>query len=229
MLRIDPRSKLFLLLITVAFSILVPTGAWTVIWILAIATVGFVLGQFKRTLRSGIIFFTLWIFAVYFLDTLTGVLHTTLLVWLGLVFKCYPSCMLAGIIISSTKISEFMAAMAKMKVPKEIVIPMAIMFRYFPVVKEDWGHIKDAMALRGISLSPIYFFKNPGVVIDALYVPLLIMASKSSDELSVAAITRGIENPNPRTSRLDISLKAIDYIALGFFTSLLVASIVFKV
>ena len=39
---------------------------------------------------------------------------------------------------------------------------------------------------------------------DAIYVPMLVSASRAADELSVAALTRGIENPNPRSSRLTI-------------------------
>jgi energy-coupling factor transport system permease protein len=133
--------------------------------------------------------------------------------------------MLAGVIIGTTQISEFMAAMAKWNLPREIVMPLAIMFRYFPTLKEDWGHIKDAMSIRGISLSPLYFIKRPGVVIDALYLPLLVTASKTADELSSSAITRGIENPSRRTSRLDISIKYIDISVLIIFTLVLLLGV----
>ena len=152
---------------------------------------------------------------------------TSLLVWFGLMIKCYPCWMLAGVITGTTQISEFMAAMSKWNFPGAIVMPLAIMFRYFPALKEDWGHIRDAMELRGISLSPICFIKNPGVVIDALYVPVLVTASKTADELSASAITRGIENPKRRTSRLDIRIKCADLIVLGMFFTMLAAGILF--
>ena len=210
MIRIDPRTKIALLILTVIFSMTVPSGWYACAWIILIMLTGILLGRCGRTIRSAVIFCVLYLFSVYGLPQLTGTLHTSLLVWLGLVFKCYPSCMLAGVVIGTTHISEFMAAMSKMKLPKAIIIPMAIMFRYFPVVKEDWGFIRDAMALRGITFSPLYCVKNPELVIDALYVPILTAASKAADELSVAAITRGIENPEPRTNRLDIRFSAWD-------------------
>ena len=157
MISIDPRTKILLLGLTAVFSVLVPNGVFTCIWIVMITLLGILLGRIGKTIRAAIIFAALWLIALFLLPYLTGTVHTSLLVWLGLVFKCYPCCMLAGVIADTTKISEFMAAMAKWKVPRTIVIPIAIMFRYFPAVKEDWGRIKDSMLLRGISVSPICF------------------------------------------------------------------------
>jgi len=226
MIKIDPRTKVLLMFITLLFSIFAPTGVLTCAWIGLIALFGGLLGRVEKTVRAACVFAALWLFALYGLPMLHGTVHTSLLVWLGLVFKCYPCCMLAGVIIGTTQISEFMAAMAKWNAPRAIVMPLAIMFRYFPTLKEDWGHIRDAMALRGITLSPLCFIKNPGVVIDALYLPVLVTASKTADELSASAITRGIENPNRRTSRLDIRIRSADAVVLILFLAALVIGII---
>jgi energy-coupling factor transport system permease protein len=69
-------------------------------------------------------------FIIFILPHLSGVMHTSFLIWLGLIFKCYPCCMIAEIMIATAQIGEFIAAMAKWKVPRNIVIPIAIMFRY---------------------------------------------------------------------------------------------------
>lgn len=226
MISIDPRTKVILLLITAAFSALIPNGSYTVAWIVLIAVFGGLLGEIVRTLRAAFVFAALWLFMIFALPKLSGVLHTSLLVWLGLIFKCYPCCMLARIMIATTQIGEFMAAMAKWRVPRSVVIPVAIMFRYFPTVKEDWIHIKEAMALRGIGLSPWHFVKNPEAVIDALYLPVLVTASKTADELSASAITRGIENPGMRSSRLDIRMKLIDYVVIAVVAAALVICLI---
>ena len=222
MIKIDPRIKVLLVFITVIFSIVVPTGVYTCVWVAMVTVLGLLLGRIKKTIRAAVIFAALWSFAIFILPMLHGTAHISLLVWLGLVFKCYPSCMIAGVIIGTTQISEFMAA-----VPRTIVMPLAIMFRYFPTLKEDWSHIKDAMSIRGISLSPLCFIKKPGEVIDALYLPLLVTASKTADELAASAITRGIENPSKRTSRLDIRIKFIDIITLLIFAMVLLLGILF--
>ena len=218
MITIDPRTKLVLIAITVLFSMIIPTGICTCVWVFLVTLLGIFLGRIKKTIRAAVIFAVLWLVSIYVLPMIKGTVHTSILVWLGLVFKCYLCCMLAGVIVGTTQISEFMAAMAKWNVPRTVVIPIAIIFRYFPTLKEDWGHISNAMALRGISFSPVCFLKNPSVVIDALYLPVLVTASKTADELSASAITRGIENPKRRTSRLDIRFKLTDVMVLFIFS-----------
>lgn len=223
MIRLDPRTKLFMLIMVVIITAFSSTGFKECILIAAILITGIALGNWKRSVCSGIIFYLLYFFSIYGLEYIGGVVHTSLLAWLALMFKCYPCCMMAAIIMRTTHISEFMAGMSKMRIPREIVIPIAIMFRYFPVVREDWSYIKDAMALRGLSPTPVGLVKNPTAVIDALYVPILVSASKTVDELSVAAVTRGIENPGHRSSRLKISFGIWDvvfgvlYIILAVF------------
>lgn len=227
MITIDPRTKLILIAITVLFSMIIPTGICTCVWVFLVTLLGIFLGRIKKTIRAAVIFAVLWLVSIYVLPMLKGTAHTSILVWLGLVFKCYPCCMLAGVIVGTTQISEFMAAMAKWNVPRTVVIPIAIIFRYFPTLKEDWGHISNAMALRGISFSPVCFFKNPSVVIDALYLPVLVTASKTADELSASAITRGIENPKRRTSRLDIRFKLTDVMVLFIFSLTFIGSAIY--
>ncbi len=227
MRKVDPRTKVILLLLTVIFSAIVPTGFFTCIWIALILLYGIYLGRIQKTLRAAITFAALWLCSLYFLPLLSGTAHTSLLVWLGLVFKCYPCCMIAAVMIGTTQIGEFMAAMAKWNIPRSVVIPLAIMFRYFPTLKEDWGHMKDAMALRGITQSPLSFLKNPSQVVDAFYLPILVTASKAADELSASAITRGIENPRKRTSRLEIRMGSVDVIlCLLFLAALLTGMLV---
>lgn len=228
MIRIDPRTKLILMVITLLYITFLPTNGIEPVWIGVILFTGILLGRVIKTVRSGVIFGLLWAFMLYVLPNLKGTLHTSLLVWLGLIFKCYPCFMLGAVVIGTTHISEFMAAMSRMKVPKSVILPMAIMFRYFPVIGEDWRYIKDAMKHRGISPGIVSFISKPAMVIDALYVPMLMASSKAADELSVAAITRGIENPKKRTSRIHLKITFLDVLAVLTFTGLLVVSIWFR-
>ena len=222
MIRLDPRTKLLMLLLVVLYTAIASSLASECVVIMVIMITGIILGRVRRSVRSAIIFYLLYGFACYILPNLGGVLHTSLVAWFALIFKCYPCCMLASIIMGTTHISEFIAGMSKMRIPREVIIPLAIMFRYFPVVKEDWSYIKDAMALRGITLAPFGLFRNPSAVIDALYVPMLVSASKTTDELSVAAVTRGIENPNPRSSRLKIAFGGTDFIFMAVYVALVI-------
>ena len=48
------------------------------------------------------------------------------------------------------------------------------------------------------------------MTVECIYTPLLTAALKTADELSVAAVTRGIENPNPRTCLVRIQFGFAD-------------------
>ena len=129
--------------------------------------------------------------------------------------------MLAGLVISTTKVGEFLSAMARLRISKKLTIPIAVMLRYLPTIREDWHFIKDAMRMRDVSPSLGGFLSHPGMTVECIYVPLMMMASKAADELSIASVTRGIENPNPRTCLVQIKCGIADWtamlIAVAFF------------
>ena len=60
------------------------------------------------------------------------------------------------------------------------------------------------------------------MTVECLYVPLLMTASNSADELSAAALTRGIENPRPRTCLLQIYLRGRDWAVMVLAVCVLV-------
>ena len=92
-----------------------------------------------------------------------------------------------------------------------VFVGMAVMLRYIPTIQEDWRYIKDAMRMRDVSPSLASFLAHPGMTVECIYVPLLMAASKAADDLSVASVTRGIENPNPRTCLVQIKCGAADW------------------
>ena len=142
--------------------------------------------------------------------------------------KVYACGMLAGFVIATTKVGEFLSAMARLHVPKKLTIPIAVMLRYLPTIREDWHYIKDAMRLRDVSPTFFGFLKTPAMTVNCIYVPLLTAASKAADELSIASVTRGIENPKPRTCLVKIQMRAADLLTMALFTVFLAAEIVWK-
>ena len=91
------------------------------------------------------------------------------------------------------------------------------MIRYFPTIGEDWRYIKDVMRMRDVSPTLAGFVKQPVMTVECIYVPLLSAASKTADELSIAALTRGIENPHPRTCLVQTQFRFADAITAAVF------------
>lgn len=105
-------------------------------------------------------------------------------------------------------------------ISQKIVIPVAVMLRYVPTIREDWHFIKDAMRMRDVSPNLKNFILHPAMTIECIYVPLMMAASKTADELTVASVTRGIENPTQRTSYVRIGFGIADLIVVLAFLAM---------
>lgn len=224
----DPRTKLFLLLICVLCSMAAPNLYFQFALILLIGMFAAISGKRRFALKGVIAYALICVFTLWCLSTMTGTWRTMFVAFLGLLHKVYACGMLAGIVIGTTKVNEFMSAMSRLHCPKKLTIPIAVMLRYLPTVREDWRFIKDAMRLRDASPTLWGFIKAPAMTVNCIYVPILTAASKAADELSVAAVTRGIENPKPRTCLVSIRMTASDFAAIAVFALFFAAEIVYK-
>lgn len=106
-----------------------------------------------------------------------------------------PGIMMGAFLIASTSVSDFMAAMKRMYVSEKIVIPLSVIFRFFPTIGEENAAITDAMRMRGIRFGG----KHPGKMVEYRLIPLMISVVKIGDELSAAALARGLGAPVQRT------------------------------
>ena len=222
-ISLDPRTKHILLFLCVLCTMFAPSLTYELILVVLIAVVGLLSGKYRYALMGVAAYGIIYGITQYTIYELSGTWQAILAAFFGLVNKVYPCGFLAGIMISTTKTGEFMAALYRIHMPKSVVIPFAVMLRYLPVVREDWHYIKDAMRMRDIAPSVKNIFLHPVMTVECLYVPLMTAASNTADELSIASVTRGIENPGPRTSLVEIRFSAKDVAAVvvffGYFTA----------
>ena len=125
------------------------------------------------------------------MSRITGVWNFILGAVIGIYTHMLPGFIMGYYLIESTTVSEFVAAMERMHVSQKIVIPMSVVFRLFPTIGEEYAAIRDAMKLRGISN-----FREPVKMIEYRVVPLLISLANIGDELSAAALTKGLGGPD---------------------------------
>ena len=227
-LHLDPRTKLFLILLCVLSAMFAPNLYCQFALVALIGLLAAFCGKWPYALRGILIYALVCAFTVWSMRVLTGTWRTMLIAFLGLVHKVYACGMLSGLVISTTKVGEFLSAMARLHVPKKLTIPLAVMLRYLPTIREDWHFIKDAMRLRDVSPTFIGFLKAPAMTVTCIYVPLLTAASKAADELSIASVTRGIENPSPRTCLVKIQMRLAVWFTAALFTAFLVVEIIWK-
>ena len=227
-LHLDPRTKLFLILLCVLIAAFAPNLYFQFTLVALIGLLAALCGKWRYALRGILTYALICVFTVWCTGVLTGTWRTMFVAFLGLVHKVYACGMLAGLAISTTKVGEFLSAMARLHIPKKLTIPVAVMLRYLPTIREDWHYIKDAMRLRDVSPTFWGFLKAPAMTVNCIYVPLLTAASKAADELSIASVTRGIENPKPRTCLINIQMQTADLLAMALFAAFLAAEILWK-
>ena len=211
-IRLDPRTKLALIAAMAVAVALAP--AYEMILMAAACAFSALLG---RT-RAGAVMLALYaavIAAARLAPHLDGVAaRTALASFLLLMRKVLACSLMAYATVTTTQVGEFMSALSRLRAPRGLTIPLAVALRYAPAVREDWAFIRDAMRMRGISPGPVSLLASPGRTVDCVYVPLLMSAGRVSDELSMAAIARGIDNPVARTCYLRIAMRPADWLML---------------
>lgn len=211
-LVLDPRTKL-LLLLNMAIFVLGSAGGERVLALTplfcAMPAVLLLSAKKWKTAITYIILFSVsyWGYAV-FGDITTGFLHYFLLGCSGILARFLPSIMMGGYLVSTTTVSEFTAAMLRMKLSEKIIIPLSVMFRFFPTVFDEAASINAAMKMRGIHLGG----RNAGGILEYRIVPLMTCCVKIGEELSAAALTRGLGGDVRRTNICNIGFKVQDII-----------------
>ena len=183
------------------------TARWVEFTLIGLIAILIILSGYPKTAGKLLAFFLILVAIQYLviphLPTILGVLFTILTVYARKIFPCI---MMGGYIIASTPVRLLMNALEKLHMPKEIVIPLAITFRYFPAIGEEYRHIRDALKLRNIH----------GILkrLECTVVPVLVSAVQTADELSAAAITRGIENPGEKTCAVTLKFHMVDAVCI---------------
>ena len=198
-MTLDPRTKLLILSIT---SISVFLNESIVIECLFTAIPVFLLLQakeFRTASRYGILFIVLLMVQLLVILKLPVTMGGIIYMFDVYIRKLIPCFMLGTFLIRTTKVSVFLAAFSRLHLPKGFTIALSVTLRYFPTMAEEWGYIKDAMALRGISASFSGTLRHPVRIMEYVYVPMLVSASKISGEITQAAITRGIDHVGKRS------------------------------
>lgn len=222
--RLDPRTKLFMLLAGNLAVLCSPGLTYDVVMVAVILLWGLWGQVYRYTLTMAAVYLLLAavqpLGALYLHDGLQIFLATFIL----FVRKIFPCAMMGGIFIATTGVSEFMAAMHKLHMPRSLIIPLTVMLRYLPMVKEEWAHIRDAMNMRGIAASWRGLLTRPLQTTEWVYVPMMIGAAKIADELAAAAVVRGIDNPKRRTCLQQLGFGPADGVwALCFSLLLMMA------
>ena len=210
---LDPRTKLLLLLTS---SIFVVGNAgekhmYVFYWILVFLPV--VLLFAEKEWKAGLIAIVIYIGSYYaqmaLQHDLTAV-ESALALMLYIITKILPTVILARYIVKTTKVSEFLAAMNRLHFTDKFTIPISVIFRFFPTVVEESRAINDAMRMRGIEMGA----KKASEAVEYRIIPLIASCSIIGEELSAAAMTRGLDVGKKRSCIWNIRFRIPDYLVI---------------
>lgn len=213
---LDPRTKiLFMIFITTVMSV----GYKDILISLISAIMAIALLLSNKQVKIALIYgglFALAVTAHFTKDmyTIPTLINTISVLLNALILRLFPIFMLGYYVVMSTKTSEFIAAMVRWKIPNAFIITTAVAFRFIPTLQEEHNSIKTAMKMRGISFKNKRAWKNPGLYLEYVTIPLIVSIAKIGDELSAAAISRGLGGLRKRTSVVKVSFTKYDLFIL---------------
>lgn len=213
--KFDPRIKLLFLIATGVLSFFAGKPAFLICLFLPGVLLFLREKWYGQAIRLSVSFIVLLIIQIVFLHINTANILTMIvgiILFYGL--RLFPIYMLFHWLIETTTISEWMKSMELMRMPKGFIITTATLLRYAPSISQEFYYIKNTMKMRGIGMSVRNFITKPVSMMEYCLTPLLLRSVKIAEDLSAAAMTRGIENPGKRESYFDVCIGRKDVLAI---------------
>lgn len=210
--KFDLRTKLMLILVVNLFLLLSHALVFELVLVFGCLLLITIDGQPRSAFHFLIAFFIMLGIDQLVTPHMNGFAFTLISFITVALRKFLPCFILGKWILTKTEVSEFVAVMWKLRLPQTAIIPLSVVFRYFPTLKEEWASIRAAMKMRGIHIS-----------LEHIMVPLLMSAVNVSEELSAAALCRGLDNPGTHTSLVQVKFSYYD-IAVWMITGILAVS-----
>lgn len=141
-------------------------------------------------------------FALYFAlpQVWTGFISATAVVVLYYLVRFATSLGAAAFVLLTVKPATLIAALRAMRVPSAVVIPIAVMMRFIPIVGAEARDVVAAMRLRGLEPGGWGLVRRPLRTLELVLVPLLASVSRIADDLTASGMVRGLGAPHRPTS-----------------------------
>ena len=195
-LRFDPRTEL-LLLVLANIVAFTQHSVWVEItWVVFLLLLIVACGCQKSAGKLAIAFGVCLALQYYVFPNGPKILASSFTIIVSYARKIFPCLIVGTMVLQKTPVRELMVALRKWHIPQGLIIPLSVTVRYFPALKEE-----------------------------CLLVPTMISATTTAEELSAAAVTRGIENPAPKTSMIEMKFGVQDFVCLAIGVAFCVVSI----
>lgn len=204
-LILDPRTKIWILLGSNLLIFFNPNPRITVVYTLFLSLLYLLSKHGKALLGFALIGGFFLVSDRYILPSAPDIWKALFSISIKYTLKMFPNMMAAAFLILTTSLHDAVLAMRKFHFPQQLITSISVTLRYFPALREEMSHISDAIKMRSLPLS---------ARIEAFVVPMMVAATNTAEELSAAAVTRGVENPARKTSIQELKLRTVDLVLI---------------
>ena len=214
MLDLDPRTKFYILIIANLLLLFHLNDTSRNLFIVFLVILLFLLGKKSVGIKLAIVY--LVSFGLSLVETENKIL--LLLVYMTYSLNLMLPCIYSGILFcSTTHPAKAVAALRKAKISEKIIIPICVLMRFFPTLWQEIHHIHNAMKIRGLVNMQMIICK-PFTTFEHYIIPILMSASSSAQDLTLAVVCKGIENKKQHTCIEEISIGIFDILIIGSVT-----------
>ncbi len=234
-MKIDPRTKLFLIVALTTLSILAKDAVYLSIVFLVTLIVNFALKTniFEMLKRTRHFFVLLVIVALVQSLTVKGgvalikinevvLLSTRGLQLSGEFFLRMAIIVFAGGIATTCKTGEMLAGFQALNIPYKFVFMTNISLRFLPIFKDEFSNRINALAIRGIEIKKLSFSKKIKTY-SFLISPTVSSTILKSKELARSMLSKGFGANKKRTILKSLKMSWLDWLCISIFSAGFVA------
>ena len=116
----------------------------------------------------------------------------------------FPRIIAVGIsmrtLIGRNEASRTLAALRDLHLPERLIMIVAVIFRFFPVLSGDMKLLRQSIRTRGAFVTPWQKLRALPSYIEILTVPMALRVIRIAETLSASAETRGIDLPRAKAT-----------------------------
>ncbi|TCC51377.1 energy-coupling factor transporter transmembrane protein EcfT [Kribbella capetownensis] len=127
-------------------------------------------------------------------------------------------------LLRTTTPTELTAALRAARIPRAITTSAAVMLRFLPTIATEARAVRDAMRLRGVG-GWAGMLRHPVLSIERFTVPLIASSLRVAEDLSAAALLRGLGSATRPTAMHPPRLGVADLAAVGLVAALVTATV----
>lgn len=134
----DPRSLIAVLIAASCVAFMEKGLPCEIALLVALALLQSASGHLKMALGFVAGFAVLWLLLNYAMPYMAVTPLGALTLSLTLARKIFFCAMAAALLVAECSVHRMSAALAKLRMPRQVLIPFTVTMRYFPALKVDW-------------------------------------------------------------------------------------------